>query len=305
MHVMLRVVLLALVLVGTGCMHAVKGGPKSTLDMRFDETGASTRAAQELASVMDEGSTPESRFTQRNRRIGERLMMMDAAYADFVKSLQREQTTANVLTDLADLALGVAGTLTGSAGAKTNYAAASALLSGSNASFNRRVFFERSSTALVSAMDAFRARVRLRILESMKKSVDEYRAEEAYYDLTAYEFAGSLLGAFSYVQSSAEEDKKASEAVIDADVRNIHTLGKTQRASKRCLTLSLGKANTALTEDGMKTVGSKLEPKLDLEGKSALEMARLLQARIRDADAAGIDALQSAFSSAGIYQCEG
>ncbi|ATE70509.1 hypothetical protein CNO08_03495 [Lysobacter capsici] len=277
----------------SGCMNAIRGGPGSVLDEKFaDDSEHVSDTARELNEKGDNK-------VERNKIIRQRLMMIDMAYHQYVRKLQQEQTTGNLFSDIADLALGVAGTLTGSSQEMTRYAGASALLAGSSAAVNRRVLFEQTTTALVSAMDAFRSQVRLRIVESAKQETEQYPPQEVYYDLAAYEFAGTLLGGISYVQSTAEKQKKINEADIDSSVREIYALNVSQRALKRCLTASLAGSNANRTLVGLNAAGAKLAPPITADASAtADQVAQTLQSRIRDAKPDELVSIKQAFVDA-------
>ncbi|MGA7436686.1 MAG: hypothetical protein WBW32_00995 [Luteibacter sp.] len=119
-----------------------------------------TNAAVELSNAGDDPN-------KLNPVIKRRLMIIDQAYQNYVTGLRQEKTRSDFITGISAIAIGVAGTLTESAGVKTNYAAAGTLLAGGTVLASKTLYYEQTVLALVAAMDASRADVRLKILTSM------------------------------------------------------------------------------------------------------------------------------------------
>lgn len=274
----------------TGCMSAIKGGPPSVLNEEFTNSKYSTSTARDLYDAGGE--------VDRNRIINQRLMMIDQAYVAYVRSLNSSVTASNVITDLGNLAFGLSGTLTNSSGALTNWAAATTLLNGTQSTISRRTLFEQSTSALTSAMDAARAEVKLRILESSKQTLALYPAQQAYEDLLAYEFAGTLTGGLSYVKVHSDNEAARTQEDIRSVVRETYVLSPTQRATKRCLTHSLSPSNRLRSEESLTNAARSLG--IATDKKTPDQLATDLQGRIRDAKSTDLEPLQTAFKAANL-----
>lgn len=290
----LRLLVAVLVFALAGCTHAIRGGPRTTMDDAFSEKTASL-AANQLNKI----TIP----TARDDFIEMRLMMIDRAYQQYVQQLNQERTKAKLAAQLGDLFLSVGGTLTNSTIAKTNLAGASTLLNGSSAIVDRTLFYEQTISALVAAMDANRARVRLRIARSIGKRMEEYPKREVFSDLLEYESAGTLLGGILYVHAAAKEDKKQVDALIDAEVRDIFPLSATERSIKGCATTSLAAANVGRSLPKLQAAVAQLGlPVTKDQNENAQALAEVLQDQVRRAaDHDTYLKIDDAFRKAGLY----
>jgi hypothetical protein len=275
----------------TGCSRAIRGGAPTTLNQSsVSSTGSPLPvAAQELLAATN--------VAERNQVLQRRLIMIDAAYVDFISTLRRQKTMTDLATSLASLAIGVAGTLTDSVGAKTNYAAAGTLLAGGTAVVDQTLYYEQTVLALVAAMDANRATMRLTIIKGMAQDIGVYSADDAYVDLQNYERAGTLLSAIGYIQTTAKDAKDSAEK----EIRGIVPLSPAQYDTKVCNTRSLFKNNPKRTAANLAKAAGTLDVTIqaDDQGNADAIAANLSQLN-RDADTAGIDRIASALSGAGI-----
>lgn len=220
------VICLLLTLLLSACTPAFRGAPRASLKEAAEVVNATLDAsAQELIGCNDEKCV--------NKVVSQRLMLIDQRYIDYVQSLRREKTKVDFAAGIAGLAVGLAGTLSDSTAAKTNYAAAGTLISGSDAVANQVLYFEQTVIALIAAMDANRAGVRLALKQRMNGG--KASVEDIYADLLAYERAGTLLGAITFVQASAE----SSRAVSETTLKEIYPLTPAQLSQKTCITNSL------------------------------------------------------------------
>ncbi|GMV30126.1 MAG: hypothetical protein AMXMBFR59_22510 [Rhodanobacteraceae bacterium] len=288
----LALLVLLLTLLG-GCSQAIRGGAPTTLNAPSSVAPGAPDplpvAAQEL---VDAGSV-----AARNQVLQRRLIMIDAAYGEFISTLRRQKTMTDLATSLAGLAIGVAGTLTDGAAAKTHYAAAGTLLTGGAAVVDQTLYYEQTVIALVAAMDANRAAVRVNILKGMNQDLANYAPDDAYADLQTYERAGTLLAAIGYIQATAKQAKDAA----DEDIRNIVALTPAQYDAKVCNTRSLFKANPKRTAANLMnaatTLGLSVAP---ADQANANAIAAQISQLNRDADTDGISRIAAALSSAGV-----
>lgn len=284
---MLSVLLLA------GCSQAIRGGAPTTLDRPSSASPGAPdplpAAAQEL---IDASST-----AQRNQLLQRRLIMIDAAYVDFISTLRRQKTITDLATGLAGLAIGVAGTLSDGIAAKTHYAAAGTLLAGGSAVVDQTLYYEQTVIALVAAMDANRAAVRVNILHGMNQDLSNYTADDAYADLQTYERAGTLLAAIAYVQATA---KKAKDDSDDA-IRDIVALTPAQYDAKVCNTRSLFKSNPKRTAANLMSAAGTLGLSVPTDAQTdANAVAAQISQLNRDADADGVGRIATALGNAGV-----
>lgn len=286
----LLVLLLALL---GGCSQAIRGGAPTTLN----EPSSPTPGAPNPLPVAAQELVDASTITARNQVLQRRLIMIDAAYVEFISTLRRQKTMTDLATSLAGLAIGVAGTLTDSVGAKTNYAAAGTLLTGGAAVVDQTLYYEQTVIALVAAMDANRAAVRVTILKGMNQDLADYSADDAYADLQTYERAGTLLAAIGYVQATAKQAKDAS----DEDIRDIVALTPAQYDAKVCNTRSLFKSNPKRTAANLMSAAGTLGLSVaSADQNDANAIAAQISQLNRDADTDDIGRIAAALSSAGV-----
>lgn len=235
-----------------------------------------TAAARELYEA-------RSDQTARNDVIQRRLMIIDQAYQNYVTGLRQEKTRSDFITGISAIALGLAGTLTSSAGVKTNYAAAGTLLAGGTVLANKTLYYEKTVMALAAAMDASRAEIRLKIYTSMRSGTSEYTAADAYEDLLAYERAGTLISAIGYVQDSATK----SLAATQEHIQSIAKLTPDQYQYKTCNSRSLFSDNAQWTNARLLAAASDLKVNVPVSDQGDNEaVASLLRNSNRQASPA-------------------
>lgn len=296
----LIVLLVSLTLLSTsGCGPAIRGGPPSTLDVPADTSDTSSTNPIRL-SLAGRDLLLAATDVERNEVLGRRLVLVDQVYETYIKDLRRDKAVMDLATGLAGLAIGVAGTLTDGIAAKTNYAAAGTLLSGGVAIVDQTLFYEQTVLALVAAMDANRAQVRLAIETAMTGDLEKYPGRDAFRDLQTYERAGTLLAAITYVSATSHGIQSDAEAEIKK-VRDIVKLSPQQIDLKTCSTRSLFATNPKRTVPALlkaaQTLGVDID---DAEKSDANAIAAQLRASNRDADAAGVAKINKALADAGM-----
>lgn len=274
-----------------GCADNVRGGPSTTLHVTSDGHAGLSTGTQAVApgdDFVEVGSKDD-----RDKRIVKALIVIDERYESFVQDLNHDRTLLDAGSGIAAVALGVAGTLTSATQAKTNLAAGAALLAGSTAVIDKTVFYEKTVTALVAAMDAGRSEVLVRIRAGMAQELNVYRPSDAWRDLLGYERAGTLLGAVGYVQATSQNtaDDNAKK------LRGICDLTDAERKEKVCATRSLASANPKRTLATLSAAAKSL----GVEGGSTDdEIANALQGHIRDACSPEIGKIRDAFQEAAL-----
>jgi len=165
------------------------------------------------------------RDTSRNAIIVKRLRGYDLTYAQFTRQLLGTSNSLNLGTDLAGIALGGLTSTVGGAGAKSALGAASAGILGANAAINKDIFYQKTIPALISQMDANRAKALLPILKGMTLGDDKYPLAQAMSDLGLYRDAGSLPSAISTITETANKDKQVSEATTQREITFLRAAG--------------------------------------------------------------------------------
>lgn len=279
------VIWLLLSLVLTACTPAFRGAPPGSLKEPAAEVASSLdAAAQELVACTDQACI--------DKVIAQRVMLIDQRYAEFVQRLRQEKTRVDFAAGIAGLAVGLAGTLADSVAAKTHYAAAGTLISGSDAVANQVLYYEQTVIALIAAMDANRAGARL----ALKQLINGGSAgvDDLYAALLTYERAGTLLGAITFVQAKSEDARDVSERQL----RQIYPLTAVQLDQKTCITNSLlpgANLDVAKLTATSKAVGLNLAA-----NASADEMRLALRQFNRDANPTQVGQLFAALKAQGL-----
>lgn len=90
------------------------------------------------------------------------------------------------------------------------------IATGARATIDRRVFFDRTVPALISAMDAERASVLAEIARKRALPIEQYSLDEAVDDLRRLQRAGRLNRALTRITRAAEADRAQQQARLDA-----------------------------------------------------------------------------------------
>lgn len=273
----------ALVLL-SACTPAFRGAPPGSLKEPAAEVAQSLdAAAQDLVACTDKPCI--------DRVIAQRMMLIDQRYAEFVQRLRQEKTRVDFAAGIAGLVAGLAGTMADSVKAKTNYAAAGTLISGSDAVANQVLYYEQTVIALIAAMDANRAGARLALKQLIAGGTAA--VEDIYAALLSYERAGTLLGAITFVQANAETARAVSEDQLKA----IYPLTATQLDQKTCITNSLVPGDLDAGKLRAASVAVGLDPAADASA-DALRLG--LRQFNRAADPAQVGQLHAALQAQGL-----
>lgn len=246
--------------------------------------------------------------TTRDAIINTRMIDIDNAYTRFVVALNHERTGGKLGTQFGKLLLSAAGVLTGSETARKNLAAAAGLAEGWDASIDNAALYQQSLTALVSAMDAKRAEIRLRLYSSMRLEPDLYPASAANLDLQDYLRASTLPGGLMHILNLAESDKNKQQAEVDRTVRQLDILAETSRVVRGCSTRALGEAlkskDVALRHKRLLQLATSLLSESDRSQQKDDAIATEIQDYIRMTGSGENDRytrIHRAFVDAGLY----
>jgi len=144
---------------------------------------------------------------------------IDSVYGEFEAGLYANKAGFELETDIAELLISTATTLTGAPRAKTNLSALLTTIKGSRLSIDKNVFAEKTYGALVSQMRANRSNVSASIHEKLARlDVLGYSLTEAEADLGRLFRAGTIHEALLQITTETgaaakiakeNEDKKA------------------------------------------------------------------------------------------------
>ncbi|MBM4276621.1 MAG: hypothetical protein FJ130_01910 [Deltaproteobacteria bacterium] len=148
--------------------------------------------------------------------ISARLVMINLEYLKWLRTVTADKQFLDTATDVLILSLNLAAAATGGETAKTVLSAISAGVAGSKTSIDKHYYYEKTVPALVAAMNAQRKDVLARILEGMKKNLEEYSFEQALADVYEYYQAGTFMGAITAIQSDSGAKEKKADLKIES-----------------------------------------------------------------------------------------
>ncbi len=204
---------------GLGCSWRRPGFPHQSYGTKeqirdLEKTFDLSRMIQEYYD--DRITPPDHKVDARNKIVSVRLALINLNYDDFVSEFAFEKQTMDSAADITELGLNLATTAVGGAGAKTVLGAVSAGVTGSKLAIDKNFFYEKTTTVLVTAMNAGRKTVLVGIIAGLGESATEYPLAQALSDLDAYYFAGTFIGALQAIQADAgAKETKADEKLAD------------------------------------------------------------------------------------------
>jgi hypothetical protein len=232
----LRIVILATACALAGCSSLRNGGAPDPA-YSVDQDLASLREQFKLGASVSNFYAGRQDQAARNEFISSRVALANLSYMQFISALTNDKQQLDAATDMFTLGLNIAGTLVGGAQAKENLAAAAALVLGSKATIDKHYYFEKTTPALISAMNAQRKVVLVRILEGATLQIEQYSFPQALADTHEYYAAGTLTGGISAIQVTSGE----KEAQADAQVRllQLDPVSTEERTARREVSVAI------------------------------------------------------------------
>jgi|GEM_PF-2258956 len=159
-------------------------------------------------------SPPIDATAWRNEVVNGRLRIIDIEFQTFEVGLSQEGVGLNSGSDIAVIALGATGALTGTAATKALLAGISAGVTGTKGVIDKDVFYSKTMPALLTQMEAGRKAELVIIRNSLKKSIDDYPLGQALIDVDDYYKAGSIPGAIQGIISTSGSQAEQSTAEL-------------------------------------------------------------------------------------------
>lgn len=187
------------------------------LDASFDVASRIIKYYETERGYAELGMTFEQqRMLQslRSEIVQKRLTLINLSYNHFIADVSINRQAMDLSTDLADLGVDLAATVSGAAAVKTALSAISAGITGTQASLHKNIYLDRTVGAIIASMNARRKEALLPILEGMNRSIDEYPLAQALVDLDNYYLAGTFLGGLEGIQRRAAEAELAADAQL-------------------------------------------------------------------------------------------
>jgi len=210
----LVVVSLEVGLMLSGCA-TIQGYPKDPENIKL-AMGAIKNGfdgTDELAYYGTTAGDPK-RTSIRDSIIAKRLRGYDIEFSSFERNLLGGSNSISVGADLVGLALGGLTATVGGVGTKAALGAASTGVLGTNTAISKDLFYQKTIPALISQMEANRAKALLAIVQGMNLPDSKYPLSVALSDLNIYRDAGSIPSAISTITQVATDDKQAAQKTI-------------------------------------------------------------------------------------------
>ncbi len=196
-----------------GCSSLRHGGAPDPAFSVETDLAAMRQALGTTGSVTGyyAGAATEER---RNAFIDSRVALANLAYIQFISELTADKQHLDAASDMLILGLNLLGTAANGVRAQANLAATAAGVGGGKAIVDKSYYYQKTTSALVTSMNASRKEVLLRILEGVKKPLAQYSFSQALADTHDYYAAGTLTSAVAAVQAgAAAREAKADQAL--------------------------------------------------------------------------------------------
>jgi hypothetical protein len=141
-----------------------------------------------------------------------RVHVYRVEFSLLVRTLSSGNNLVSVGSDLTALILNGLGATTGDAATKAALAAASAGVLAANGAIDKDLFYSKTVPAIITQMEANRARAEATIFEGLKLPDNNYDLGRATHDLDLLNDAGSLSDAISSITQKATDEKKDAQA---------------------------------------------------------------------------------------------
>ena len=148
-------------------------------------------------------ATADHAMLFRNQIADDLRKNIDKVYNEYVQVLYTGKGVEGLTTDIANLGLTAASTITLVTRTKTILSALATAVAGVGLSVDKNVFGQQTFAALASAMQARRDQARKTILDNELRGVDVYSLDQALVYLVAYFYSGTLPGALEEIQEEA------------------------------------------------------------------------------------------------------
>src|SRR5664279_726133 len=141
--------------------------------------------------------------TARNKMVYGVLAEIDYVYHNYEMSLFMNEGSFKVATDVLQLGLGMASTITNGERSKTVLSAVLTGVTGTSLSIDKNFFRQQTVQSLISSMQAGRDQTKAIIIRHLIEPATSYPFQAPRSDLAAYFFAGTLPGALQQLNQTA------------------------------------------------------------------------------------------------------
>ena len=201
-----------------------------------------TDFAAYTAATLNATPTEPAATTARNKMVYGVMAEIDYVYGNYEIALFMNEGSFRVATDVLQLGLGMASTITNGARSKTVLSAVLTGVTGTSLSIDKNFFRQQTVQALISSMQAGRDRLKAIIIQRLNDPVTSYPFQAARSDLAAYFFAGTLPGALQQLNQTAaakaDDQRIALNNIQLTDVRTATNFNKAVASAFKTTDLS-------------------------------------------------------------------
>ena len=251
-HRFCTVSLLALTGVLSGCANRlerprlpdvfVDPPPSRSTNGTYSLSAFNTDFAAYTAATLNATPTEPAATTARNKMVYGVMAEIDYVYGNYEIALFMNEGSFRVATDVLQLGLGMASTITNGARSKTVLSAVLTGVTGTSLSIDKNLFRQQTVQALISSMQAGRDRLKAIIIQRLNDPVTSYPFQAARSDLAAYFFAGTLPGALQQLNQTAaakaDDQRIALNNIQLTDVRTATNFNKAVASAFKTTDLS-------------------------------------------------------------------
>lgn len=277
--------LIAWALAGCGSLQH-SGGPEP-LQLSAVQRDALALATDDLVAdkaQIEASGGDAKRVLLRNSFIANRLVLLDASFLNYLRSLTADRRTLDSATEGSVLGLSVLGTVVDTARAKENLAALVATITGLKSNVDKNYFGNRAMDALAQTMVTRRKEVLARIVDVLPASMATYSMVSARADLNDYYDAGTMDGALRAIHADASKRDETVTKKLEQDRFVANTL-ENLSADTLSLKTSMSRALAAktVTLESLTKALQALSVAADKLPATTEEAAKMLQQFVRSA----------------------
>lgn len=268
-----------------GCSNLLHGDPTRYVNVTeaVGEIAFTKADVKALVETTDKAT--------RNAIMNRALAVIDLNFHEFSRQFNANRQDGSAVAEGSVMGLNIAGTLTRGLTAKTNLAAAGALISGGAGIIDKDYFYAKTVPALVLMMETGRIAALGNIQKNRQAEVADYSGAMALADLEEYYSAGTVTTAISLVVAKAGEAKQ--EALFTHAIGPKTAAEKQQGKSIADTISSINDANMAMGNAALASLGLPTQ-------NTAAEVRMALSMALRPTTPANIQRVENALRSAGL-----
>jgi hypothetical protein len=159
--------------------------------------------------------------TIRDQVANDLLLISDHLYHEFKTELFSNRALKDTTIQILDLALTGTAAVSGGAHAKSNMAAFSTFLKGSNTAIDKNYYAEQTIGSLINIMDGERASTKTELITGLNSDAATFGFEKAIRLVSEYHEKGSVLEAILVISRDAGEKSKAQLTELSTQMKTL------------------------------------------------------------------------------------